>query len=77
MPDTVCVKQEALVCDIVSGGKEGLTGREKVDHNSRREGALPLTPHTKELSPVKDHRYRRRRRRVGGGWEEGRGERGQ
>lgn len=45
-------------------------GEKKVDHNSRRGGALPLTPHTKELSPVKDHRYRRRRRkrrrRVGG-----------
>lgn len=44
-------------------GHEGLTGQEKVDHNSRREGALPLTPQPKELSPVKDHRYRMRRRR--------------
>lgn len=28
----------------------------------RRLGALPLTPQTQELSPVKDHRYGRRRR---------------
>lgn len=46
-----------------------MTGQEKVDDNSRGGGALPLTPQTKELSPVKDHRYRRRRKRRRGGKE--------
>lgn len=34
-----------------------------MDDFSRRAGVLPLTPHTKELSPVKDHSYEHRRRR--------------
>lgn len=43
----------------------GESRQEKADCNSRRSRALPLTPQTQELSPVKDHRYRRRRS-VGG-----------
>lgn len=35
--------------DTKAGEEEG---------QSREEAALPLTPQTQELSPVKDHRYR-------------------
>lgn len=48
---------------IIFGKLEGLSRPEKVDDVSRKEGTVPLTPHTKELSPVKDHRYQRRRRK--------------
>lgn len=43
-----------------------MTGSEQFEHNRRRTGALPLTPQTQELTPVKDHRFGRRRRKRGG-----------
>lgn len=49
--------------DSVAGDMKVRLGK---NHNSRRDGALPLTPQTKELSSVEDHRYGRRRKGGGG-----------